>query len=555
MNRALAGLAVVLLLASGCARVPTSGPVVQVEEPLTGVAPQSFVRALAQPPQPGMTTVEVVQGFLDAASGFEDDHAVARQYLTPQMAAEWRPDADVRVYGDDSVELTEAGVGDIRMRAAQVGSVTTARQYVPDPVGTGLREDFGLEQVDGQWRISRLAPGLLLSRAAAERSYRAFLTYYVARPGGILTPNPLLITSSTRDVPAELVRSLLAGPSQWLAPTVLNAFPAGTSLNSLSIADGVAQVDLSAAAASASDLARQQMSAQLVWTLRQISGVKALVVTVDGQPFPVPGAEAVQPRTAWADYNPDGLQDDASWYFLREGTVIGVNRSGVPMRVAGAAGVGDPPVSYPLIGLDLLAVAATDLLGTTLTSTLDAGARWGTAPTTARTQGGSWDRTGLLWLPDGRKGALTVTALGSTRVPVARGPVTSVQISRDGTRALVVAGPPGAGVAYLMRVIREGSLRLTRPRIITSDPVRAAAWDSANRVVLLVKPTRQPTQVAAVDLSLFSVQLVGGPPRARTVAAAPGRPWLSGTADGRIWGFNGAIWSPQTSGRQPRYPG
>ena len=65
----------------------------------------------------------------------------------------------------------------------------------------------------------------------------------------------------------------------------------------------------------------------------------------------------------------------------------------------------------------------------------------------------------------------------------------------------------------------------------------------------------QPAQVATVDLGLFSVRLLGGPPRARSVAAGPGRPLLSGTADGQIWQFNGSTWVPLVAGRQPRYPG
>ena len=201
-------------------------------------------------------------------------------------------------------------------------------------------------------------------------------------------------------------------------------------------------------------------------------------------------------------------------------------------------------------------MAATDPFGQTLTSTMEGASQWRTAQSPGATRGGSWDRTGLLWLPDGQRGAQTVNALGSLRAYVARTPVRSVQISRDGTRALVVAGPRGQAHAYLMRVDRAtGSLRLVRPRAIDTDPVRAAAWENADRVALLVKPAGQPAQIATVDLPLYTVRLLGGPPRARTVAAAPDRQLLSGTADGRIWGFNGSTWVSQTTGQQPRYPG
>lgn len=546
---------VLLMSAAGCARVPTSGPVVPVEQPVTQEGSNTFVRALPRPPRPGMTTVELVQGFLDAASGFEDDHAVARMYLTARMAQRWRPDVGVRVYGNDTGTLVQDGPSSVRFDAQQVGRVSSERQYIPDPAGTSLTSGFQLEQVDGQWRIADVEQGLLLSRAAAERSYRVFRTYFVARPGGILTPNPVLFTSSVQDVAAELIRALLQGPSSWIEPTVLSAFPDQTQLKSLTITDGVASVDLSGPLQPLNELARQQLSAQVVWTLRQIAGIKAVIITVDGQILDVPGVEPVQPRTAWPEYNPDGLKPEASWYFQRQGAVLTVNKAGIPVPVAGAAGRGIPAITDPLIGLDLEAVAATNAAGQTLTSTIDSGTEWGTAPTTDRTAGGSWDRTGLLWLADGASGAQTVTVLGPTQIAVARRPVRSVQISRDGTRALVIAGPSRSAVAYVMRVEREGSPRLVRPRIIVSDPVRAGVWQAADRVALLVKPPGQPAQVAAVDLGLFSVQMLGGPPRARTLAAAPERPLLSGTADGRIWGFNGAIWSPQTTGSQPRYPG
>lgn len=74
-------------------------------------------------------------------------------------------------------------------------------------------------------------------------------------------------------------------------------------------------------------------------------------------------------------------------------------------------------------------------------------------------------------------------------------------------------------------------------------------------IALLAVPGDQPPQVATIDLGLLAVRYLGGPPRARTVAAAPDRPILSGTGDGQIWYFNGATWIPATSGRQPRYPG
>jgi len=550
--RALVVALAVSVAMAGCAQVPSSGPVVEVDQALPEVASSSFVRALARPPRDGMSQVEVVQGFLDAASGFEDGHAVARMYLTARAAQSWDPEAGVRVYGNDTDTLANTTDRQVIFSAAQVAVISARSQYIPAEPETALSAAFELVQQGNEWRIDGVPQGLLLSRAAVERSYREFQTYYIAAPGGILAPNPVLFTSSQRDVTPDLVSALLAGPGSWLGPAVLSGFPAGTRLNSVTTTDGVIAVDLSSEAAGADDVARQQLSAQLVWTLRQVPGMRAVVVTVDGQPFPVPGIDPVQPRTAWAEFDPDGLPADAPWYLTRAGAVMTMTPANTFEPVPGAAGVGVPRVRNPLVSLDRTVVAATDARPALLTAQTQTGARWREAPTAGTSAGGSWDRTGLLWLPDPQAGVQVVTVLGSKKVPIDLTQVRSVQISRDGSRAVVVAG----SAAYLMRVDREGSPpRLDRPRLLMAGPVRAVAWSSATQVTLLVKQPDQPAQVATLDLGLLALRFLGGPPRARSVAAAPDRPLLSGTADGQVWQFNGAAWVPLAPGRQPRYPG
>ena len=244
MKPLAAGMLGVALLA-GCAQVPTSGPVVEVDQAVPDVASTSFVRALARPPRVGMSQTEIVQGFLDAASGFEDGHAVAKLYLTPAAARQWDPDAGARVYGNGTETLTATTQTEVTFAATQVAAISDRAQYIPFRPDTALTQTFGLVQVDGQWRIADPPEGLLLSRAAVERSYREFQTYFVAEPGGILAPNPVLFQSSQSDVTEALVRSLLAGPGAWLAPAVITGFPEGTQLSSVSTADGIVRVDLS----------------------------------------------------------------------------------------------------------------------------------------------------------------------------------------------------------------------------------------------------------------------------------------------------------------------
>jgi hypothetical protein len=501
-----------------------------------------------------MTQTEIVQGFLDAASGFEDGHGVAREYLTDPAAQTWDPQAGVRVYANESETLSAADERTIQFTATQVGEISPRAQYVP--VDGDLIKQFGLLQEGGQWRIAEAPQGLLLSRAAVERAYREFQTYFVAKPGGILAPDPVLFASSARDVTAELVQAVLDGPGSWLQPAVASGFPPATRLNSVDTVDGIVRVDLTADVLAADDLSRQQLSAQLVWTLRQVAGVRGVTITADGAALAVPDVDVVQPRTAWAQYDPDGLQPDAPWYITRSGAVLASDSNNLAVAVPGAAGSGQPPVRHPLISVDRSAVAATDPSDQLLTAQLEPQARWREALSPLPSKGGSWDRTGALWLPDPQIGARIVTVLGSQDVPVDIEQVRSVQISRDGSRAIVVAGSGDSASAYLLRVDRTTSPpSLSGPRLLVSGHVRAAAWASATQASLLIRQPDQPPQIAAVDLGLFSSRLLGGPPRARTVAAAPDRPLLSGTADAQVWQFNGNTWVPLTQGRDPRYPG
>jgi hypothetical protein len=545
----LAGVIVALVVA-GCAQVPTSGPIVEVDQPVTDTGTVSFVRVLARPPQPGMSPAEIVQGFLDAASGFEDGHAVAKQYLTDTAARQWNPSVGVRVYGNESEVLTEIDDSTVAMNAIQLGLISDRSQFIQSAPGATLNVTFALEEIAGEFRISRAPQGLLLSRAAVERSYREFETYYVARPGGILAPNPVLFQSSQSDVSTDLVRALVAGPSRWLAPAVINGFPVGTKLLSVTVTDTVALVDFTSEILTADPVARQQLSAQLVWTLRQIAAISGVIITAEGQPFDVPGTQSLQPRSAWADYDPDGLNAQTRYYLVRQGRILSADSTGVVLPTAGAAGAGVPRVAWPLISLDQTAIAATDGLGQVLTTQVESDSRWRDGPA-ASTRNGSWDRTGLLWLSvDGE--VRVVNVLGSRPVAVPLADVTSVQVSRDGSRAVVIA----SGRPYLMRVDRSTDTpQLEGPRLLTDVIVRSAAWAGATTVSLLTRAADSPAQVATVELGLFTVRYLGGPPRARTVAAAPDKPLLSGTADGQIWAFNGSTWIPALPGRMPRYPG
>ena len=81
--------AVVLLFVASCAQIPRSGPVGKSTDESAGNpnAPVFFPVA----PRTGSSPEAVIEDFYLAGSGYEDDYAVARQYLTQASSVTWKP--------------------------------------------------------------------------------------------------------------------------------------------------------------------------------------------------------------------------------------------------------------------------------------------------------------------------------------------------------------------------------------------------------------------------------------------------------------------------------
>src|SRR5690606_15313075 len=96
-------------------------------------------------------------------------------------------------------------------------------------------------------------------------------------------------------VAAGALRGLLAGPTD--AERALGfgtAIPAGTTLNGVVVADGVATVDLSGDFASGGGSASMQARvAQVVFTLTQFPTVDSVDFELDGEPLTALGGEGL----------------------------------------------------------------------------------------------------------------------------------------------------------------------------------------------------------------------------------------------------------------------
>ncbi|HVQ88206.1 MAG TPA: GerMN domain-containing protein, partial [Actinomycetes bacterium] len=252
---------------TGCAHIPTSGPITQDEQVQASID-EPLIRVLARGPQPGLSPEQVVEGFISAEASFEDDHGTARQYLTDEASAAWDPNAGVVVIDDAPAPDFEQFHHVVKMTANEVAFIGADGSLEPRS-GGAFHDHFVLQRSDGEWRIAQLRDGLYLTRLDVARTYRSFALHFLAPSQQRLVPDPVFVPVDQSGAATSLVRSLLDGPTRWLAPAVQTAVPAGTELvvDSVPIENGVAQVDLSAQALTADDLGREQLAAQLTWTL------------------------------------------------------------------------------------------------------------------------------------------------------------------------------------------------------------------------------------------------------------------------------------------------
>ena len=566
-GRVAAVVVVLGLTVTACAEIPTSGLVEEGVEVQAAVE-EPFIRVLPRPPQPGLEPDEVVASFLAASASFEDDHAVARLYLAPEAAETWDAGAGVTVYGDDQGVDFVADGSKVVVRTEAEATIDAAGLLQPRQV-LPVRRRFLLTQVSGEWRISRLAPGLLLSRSDVDRSFRSFDLFFLTPEGDRLVPDPVFVPIARPGAATSLARALLDGPTPWLAPAVRSAFPSDTTtvVDAVPVENGVAVVDLTAEALAASDADRERMAAQLVWTLDQLSEVTAVRITVEGLPLQLPAVPLDQTTATWAAYDPNVAPTSEAGYLVVDGAV-NEYVDATPEPAPGVFGSGSVALAEPTATLagDVLAAVTADrrqvlVQGRFTPDDVE------TVATGSSFAGPSFDQYGRLWMAD-RVGSGTVVRVReegrrTRRVgapELRRSRVLVLRLASDGTRAaLVVAQPDRTGVLFLARVVRvderslqlEGLRRLGRQFVDVVD----VAWAQSDRLAVLGRVPGSVLQPFLVGVDGDLAQAGGTLQGIVGLAAAPERPLLAATEDGRVWQDTPLGWRSLSRGRDPGYPG
>ena len=488
-----------LLGAAGCVSVPTTGPIEKVEGQQPGC--QNCVNVVVAPPAVGDKPTDIVEGYLRATSNYQPNYSVAKQFLTQMAAEKWSPETGVQIY-----KGTPAATADphtVTLKGHLLGQLKADRTYVARD--TALQVDFHLVQENGEWRINKPPPGLMVAEYSFTSFYQPYDLYFVGN-GSSLVPDHIYLPalSNPANVASALMKALLKGPSGWLKPAVTSAIPPNTSLSvdSVTITDGIAEVPLSDSVLALPDPQRSLLAAQIVYTLRQVGGVKGVVIKANQQPYRVPESDptsltiSVDAISRVIDPVPfDQL------YAVDGGAVQRVRTTANTPATEAL----DGPLGQGKFSVDALAVSMTntDLAVTTdRRTTLRRAPITPGEPSTPRTLLSGvtellrpqFTRYGEIWVI-GRHGGRQRMWMSTEKEPIEveaevlrpGSTVTAFKISPDGTRMALV------------RATRTGS-ELGLAKIIRSqDKITVYDWRALNTAQTTMPPIRTIADVAWLD--------------------------------------------------------
>ncbi|WP_166879231.1 LpqB family beta-propeller domain-containing protein [Salinibacterium sp. ZJ450] len=534
-----AGLVSILLVAlAGCVGVPMTGPVIAGDRVNDEDAPASVL--LPQGPEKDADPQAILQGFIRAGTGPQGDYEVAREFLTGEIAETWKPNAGVTVSRAGSENYSQTSPTTLEYSVLPAATVDAHGRYAQSETMGPQVMQFSFAQVDGQWRISAAPDGVVLTGSAFEQIFKPYSVYYFDPTFSYLVPD--LRWFPTPSLARRIVVALLAGPTEWLAPGVVTEFPNGTSIgpDGVRIEANRVIVDLSAEAGEADDERLQRMQLQLQHSLREVTSVTSLSLSINQVDVVVP--EIVPPGPA-AEPDVDSrtlLSRDGEFGFYERGEIVPIEGISAAAASLGATSVTlDHSERYAAIGTPAGVYAAT---ATGLPVLVDA--RPGlTDP--------AIDGQEMIWSAQtGSAASLITIDLAGTQHPIASqlpadASVHAIEVSRDGTRLAILLETDDITRLFVAAIVREGGVptALGPPweLPLAADAVDATWADS----------TRVATLDAADSDYAVTLHAIGG--LATSLGQLPfGSQLVGGNGqDGlRVLGSDGLVFQPRGTGWQ-----
>lgn len=556
----VAGAAAVLGVGAACARIPTDSPI--SSRTLTGQTQPGAPYVQALPPPADASAEEVVAGFVQAGVGSEENFAVARDYLTTEASAVWNPDALITIYsGSQELKVTETGEGRLAIVLQAVAFLDErgVRSLLSGPSSREI--EVSVEQVDEQWRLSKVPDGIFLSEAAFETLYGPARLYFLDARERHLVPDhrwfPL------RRGASAVLEALVDGPSGFLEGAVKNQVPRTSGVSEAATTtgvDGTAQITVPTAIASLTAGPRALALSQLEASLRSLRSLTGVRLVLDGQDVVLDEQDRVE--RALPGHRPIAAGPTG---------VISLSDTGTGAPAAQVVpAFAEIEISWPVIAQDGVLAAALDPEGSSvLIATIDE-----SLPLREAATGGAFvpprvDDAGYVWTSTrSSPGALlALSGLGPDLDAKVDAPwltgreIRALDIAADATRMIVLSSDTAGSRVDLCAVVRDDEgvpTSLTDPRPLRTflDDVTQVVWyDELALLMLGTEPMAEERRAQILDFSSGRESLPSLAPGTDRIAGSvvADAVWAS-TVDDQLLRSDGEGWTAvDQTGHDPSF--
>jgi len=529
------GLVFAVLLLTGCATIPTTGPVL-VAGP-NSVGSQTDVEFLPAGPAVGATQSEILDGFISAGSAPQNNFRIARSFLTDESALMWNPAKETLVRGiNDSVKVTTATE---MSYSAEIVSAVDEDGVLTTIQNAETREwNFSFSRVNGEWRLSGVPDVTLISESNFSSAYGEYTAYFYNRDRTALVPD-VRVFARQGDPLAAVARAVIAGPSTYL-PNASTAFPQGSELVSVLVdADkGNATVDVSATVGKASSTDQQDMLAQMGASLEEFADVTATAMSVNQTLLTIATVPGLEPNPR-VDNRPLILTDGSFGYSTDSEIESTPSNSAIIVNLAPTSISFDASTNTAAISSPTGVYRVTDR------------AKWLSGDVSLIDP--QIDGSGSVWwVETSSPGRIFVSTDG--RDFMIDGPwprsarIVGLEVSREDARVAIGINDLGFGYILVGAITADGAGRPNavggyRRLAVSADSIVDLAWADATHVAVL--GNRDGVVHAEVATVGGGSRLIGQPQNPTRISGGN-----DGVAGLIVISANGQLWKPRGAGWQ-----
>ncbi|MGH3947762.1 MAG: LpqB family beta-propeller domain-containing protein [Pseudonocardiaceae bacterium] len=579
-TRWLAAVAAVAFAAGGCANVPSETQP-QVVKDVSGPLQQEEI----EEPRADLSPADIVREFVKA-NARSVDHQESRLYLDRASRVRWHPAKTIAIL-DEQFSTVLAPIDEqpedeneriVMLTGRQVGTLGVDSAFIPGALPYEKRVTVR-RQADGQWRIADPPAEVMITVSEFEANYFKVPVYFFAPDGDVRVPDPRYVLSRPQaGLPAKVMALLLEGPSSYLTGAVDNPLGDQVELdtNVTNDPDGALEVPL-VGASGYSEQTKQRIAAQIVFSLESVT-TSRVRITTDGVPL-----LADQPELRPSDlpsYSATSLLSAELPGMAVVGSRLLSLGDGEPVDGPAGNGVYDLVTAAQSLGGSQLALVERREKGVRLRVGPISGAAQVvelegnrlTRPTWRPALSGNQVSNEVWTVQDGKKvvrvlltpqGTWTPQEVNATEI-TPFGEITALRLSRDGTRAVVVADRKliVAAVARSSDAVRLQSPRVLQPEVL--DDVVDADWLSQDMIVVATGSALRPVVKVTVDgyrMDPFNSANLTPPISAitaasgRAVVAADIRGLWTASGVGEVWRPHPQVQGASVSPAEPFYPG